>query len=222
MAHGSYLINLGATGALRKLSLTAAADEMARCQRLGVEYYVLHPGAADDEAAGIARIAEGINELLAGQDTGRVKLLLETTAGQGTSIAYKFEQIAAMLEGVEQPRRVGVCMDTCHVFAAGYDVRTPEAYAQMMAEFDRVIGLRRLMAIHLNDSKAALGSRVDRHEHIGKGQIGGRGIANFVNDTALAKVPMILETPKGKDAKGRDYDRLNASAIRRLVRRGGR
>ena len=142
-----------------------------------------------------------------------------STAGSDNCIGHTFEQLAAILASVRRPRRVGVCLDTCHVFAAGYDIRSPRAYRKTMAHFDRVIGLERLWAIHLNDSKRDLGSRVDRHEHIGRGQIGERGFANLVRDGRLAAVPMILETPKGKDGAGRDWDAVNAETLRRLARR---
>jgi deoxyribonuclease-4 len=145
-------------------------------------------------------------------------ILLETTAGMGNSIGHTFEQLAAILARVEPPERVGVCLDTCHVFAAGYDLRTPAAYQQTLADFDRVIGLGRLHAIHVNDSLKGLGCHLDRHEHIGKGKIGRHGFRNLLTDARLASVPMILETPKGRDDKGRDWDTLNAAILRRLAK----
>jgi len=145
-------------------------------------------------------------------------ILLESTAGQGTSIGWRFEQLRGILDRVEAPDRVGVCLDTCHLFAAGYDFRTPDAYAAMMDEMDRVIGLARVRCIHMNDSKRELGSRVDRHEHIGKGKIGKSGFANFINDPRFAGVPMILETPKGTDGRGMDLDKVNLKRLRALIR----
>jgi deoxyribonuclease-4 len=145
-------------------------------------------------------------------------VLLETTAGQGNCIGHQFEQLAAILERVDRPRRYGICLDTCHVFAAGYDIRSPKAYERTMTAFDDAVGLGRLMAIHLNDSLRSLGSRVDRHAHIGRGCIGRRGLANVVNDTRLAEIPMLLETHKGTDSKGRDLDSINADKILSLVR----
>ena len=131
---------------------------------------------------------------------------------------HRFEDLAEMLAGLDRPRRFGVCLDTCHAFAAGYDLRTADACAATLDELDRVVGLNRLLAIHLNDSKRALGSRVDRHEHIGRGEIGRKGFAALVRDPRLADVPMILETPKGKDPRGRDWDKINTGVIRRLGR----
>ncbi|MFB3890680.1 MAG: deoxyribonuclease IV [Phycisphaerae bacterium] len=151
---------------------------------------------------------------------GFPKILVETTAGAGSILAGTFDQIAEILAQLSDKSRVGVCLDTCHIFAAGYDIRTPDAYARTMCEFDRIIGLANLMAIHLNDSVRELGSHVDRHAHIGKGLIGREGFRNFVNDPRLAQVPMILETPKGiRKSDGRDWDAVNGRAIRSLVRR---
>jgi deoxyribonuclease-4 len=163
-----------------------------------------------------------LNEIVAACPHNRPKVLLETTAGQGSSIGHTFEQIAAILALLDRPRRFGVCLDTSHVFAAGYDIRSPEAYRRTMDEFDGVIGQDRLKAIHLNDSVRDIGSHIDRHAHIGRGKIGLTGFRNFVNDGRLAEVPMILETPKGKDASGRDWDQINAETIRGLAGFGER
>jgi len=219
VAHGSYLVNLAGLRDVRRKSIRATRADLARCGRLGIEQLVLHPGSRADADEGIRLIAAGVNDALDAAACRRPKLLLETTAGSGNCIGRTFEQLAAILASVRRPRRVGVCLDTCHVFAAGYDIRSPRAYRETMAHFDRVIGLERLWAIHLNDSKRDLGSRVDRHEHIGRGQIGERGFANFVRDGRLAAVPMILETPKGTDGAGRDWDAVNAETLRRLARR---
>ncbi len=219
VAHGSYLVNLAGRSAVRRKSIAAVRADLQRCGRLGIEYLVLHPGSRADADAGVRLIADGVNEVFDALSCRRPKLLVETTAGAGHCIGHTFEQIAAILSRVRRPRRVGVCLDTCHVFAAGYDLRRPEAYRRTMRHFDRVVGLDRLGAIHLNDSRGELGSRRDRHEHIGRGRIGKGGFRNFVNDRRLAHVPMILETPKGTDDSGRDWDEINAETLRRLARR---
>ena len=220
VAHGSYLINLAGRGEVRDRSIAAMAEELDRAARLGAEYYVLHPGSplSDGRGVGIDRVSAALNEIVAACGRRRVKVLLETTAGAGHQLAGKFEDLAEILSALRRPGRFGVCLDTCHVFAAGYDVRSPEAYARTMDAFDRIVGLERLRAVHLNDSRMGLGSRRDRHEHIGRGRIGRKGFAHFVNDPRLASVPMILETPKGLDERGRDWDRRNARTIRRLAR----
>ena len=218
VAHGSYLVNLAGRAAGRRKSIAATLADLKRCGRLGIECLVLHPGSREDAEEGVRLIADGVNRVLDRLPHRRPKLLLETTAGAGNTIARTFEQIAAILSRIRRRRRVGVCLDTCHVFAAGYDVRSPREYRRTMAHFDRVVGLSQLRAIHLNDSRFGLGSRHDRHEHIGRGRIGLAGLANFVNDQRLAAVPMILETPKGTDNEGRDWDEINAETVRSLVR----
>ncbi|MGB2819482.1 MAG: deoxyribonuclease IV [Phycisphaerae bacterium] len=220
VAHGSYLVNLAGKHAVRRRSITATLADLTACGRLGIEYLVLHPGSRSDADEGIRLIAEALDGIFERLEHRRPKVLLETMAGAGNCIGHTFEQIAAILARVRRPRRLGVCLDTCHAFAAGYDMRTARAYRKTMAHFDRVIGLKRLLAVHLNDSLAPLGSRRDRHEHIGRGHIGKAGFANFVNDRRLTQVPMILETPKGKDSRGRDWDEINAETIRGLRRPG--
>ncbi|KKM81595.1 hypothetical protein LCGC14_1328180 [marine sediment metagenome] len=221
LAHGSYLINLAGAAPLRRKSIRAMSEELARCGRLGVEYYVLHPGSpgAAGREVGIVRVAGALNRIIAGCRHRRVKVLLETTAGAGSLLGSTFEELAEILARLDRPRRFGVCLDTCHVFAAGYDIRTPKAYRDTMARFDRTVGLDRLLAVHVNDSLGPLGSRRDRHEHIGRGRIGRRGFANLMSDARLADLPMILETPKGATDDGRDWDRVNADLLRRLARR---
>ena len=221
VAHGSYLVNLAGRRELRRRSISAVAADLACCGRLGIEYLVIHPGASPDVARGVARIAAALNRVVAACPHRRPKVLLETTAGQGNSLGCTFEQLAAILSRLDRPRRFGVCLDTCHVFAAGYDIRTPRAYRKTVDALDRAIGLVRLYAVHLNDSRGKLGSRLDRHAHVGRGEIGLAGLANVVNDRRLADVPMILETPKGTDDDGRDWDQVNAEAVRSLVRRPG-
>ena len=222
VAHGSYLVNLAGEGEVREKSIAAVAEDLDRCGRLGVELYVLHPGShrGRGREEGIRRIAEALNGIVAACPRRRVKVLLETTAGAGDALGGRFEDLADILARLDRPGRFGVCLDTCHVFAAGYDLRTPAAYERTMEQFDRIVGLPRLLAIHLNDSLKPLGSHRDRHAHIGRGRIGRRGFANLVNDSRLSRVPMILETPKGLDDAGRDWDSVNAETIRRLGARG--
>ncbi|MBI4841606.1 MAG: deoxyribonuclease IV [candidate division NC10 bacterium] len=219
VAHDCYLVNLAAPRrALWKKSMAAFRVELERAERLGIPYLVTHPGshAGAGEADGIRRVAEALNLLHAALPRhGGVQILLETTAGQGTSLGYRFEQLAAILEEVEQADRVGVCLDTCHVFAAGYDIRSAEGYRKTLAEFTACLGLTRLKAIHLNDSKAGLGSRVDRHEHIGVGRLGLEAFRRTLNDPRLRRVPMILETPK--DENFITADRRNLARLRRLL-----
>lgn len=217
VVHDSYLINLASPKLdILEKSLPAFADELQRCDILGIPYLVTHPGAHTGSGvnAGIARFAQSLNEIFAAMPNNPTLTLLETTAGQGTTLGRSFEEIAAIIDQVEDTSRVAVCMDTCHVFAAGYDYRTPELYAAMMDQFDATIGLDRLKVLHLNDSKNPLGSNKDRHDHIGDGEIGLEGFRQFVNDPRLAGLPGILETEK--DDAG-DNDRRNIATLRSLV-----
>jgi deoxyribonuclease-4 len=207
IAHDSYLINLGAPAEdVFQRSVEAFADEILRCSHLGVGYLVTHPGShlGTGEDKGIQRIAEGIDsawsqvEKKAGNPN--VMILLETTAGQGTNIGYKFDQLAGIMELSSIPDRIGVCLDTCHIFAAGYEISSKEGYSRTIQEFDSILSLDKLKAIHLNDSKKGHGSRVDRHDNIGDGSIGLDGFDNLLNDERLEAVPMILETPGGDEA----------------------
>jgi len=220
IVHGSYLINPAASdvNTLDK-SICALMDEYKRCDLLGVDYLVIHPGShmGQGEATGLRKISQAINQVL-DQVTSSVSILLETTSGQGTSLGCTFEQLAAIIEGIEDASRAGVCLDTCHVFAAGYDIRDANAYQNTMKRFDKIIGIKRLHVIHVNDSKTELGSRVDRHEHIGKGRLGRQAFRNFLIDKRLRHIPFILETPKGRSPGGKDYDRLNLISLRRLAR----
>jgi len=219
VAHGSYLVNLAGRALLRRKSVTAVREDLDRCGRLGIEYLVLHPGSREDAARGISLIADGLNRILDTCRHRRPKILLETTAARGRSIGGTFEQLAQILDKLHRPRRFGVCLDTCHVFAAGYDLRTDRAWRRTRDCLDRVIGLDRVLGVHVNDSLRPLGSGVDRHAHIGRGRIGKKGFAAIVNDPRLAEVPLILETPKGKDKTGRDWDEINAATLRKLLRR---
>ena len=202
VAHDSYLINLCAKDKeLLNKSRLAFIDELERCEVLGIPYLNFHPGAhgGQGEEEGLKIIAESINIAHEKTKDFKVGSMLEATAGQGTSLGYKFEHLAKIIEMVDEKDRMSVCIDTAHIFAAGYDIRSPKTYKQVMKEFDSTIGLNKLQCFHINDSKKELGSRVDRHEHIGKGFIGTEGFTNLMNDKKLIRVPKILETPKGKD-----------------------
>ena len=217
VAHGSYLVNLAGLAPIRRKSIRAMIEDLDRCGRLGVEYLVIHPGSRRRAGEGIDLIARALNEIFAACGHRRPKILLETTAGSGNTLGRSFEELAAILARTDRPRRVGVCLDTCHIFAAGYDIRTPAGCEKTLDEFDRIVGLDRLRAIHLNDSRRELASRVDRHAHIGLGEIGLRGFAALVGDPRLDGVPMILETPKGLDDHGRQWDAVNAEIIRNMA-----
>ena len=202
VAHDSYLINLCATNlVLLEKSRVAFIDELTRCEELGVPYLNFHPGShtGRGEDEGLKVIAESINIAHDKTIDFNVSSMLEITAGQGTALGYKFEHIAKIIELVEHKERMSVCIDTAHLFAAGYDFRTRETYYKTMQDFDRIIGLNKLKCFHMNDSKKELGSRVDRHEHIGNGFIGIEGFKHIMNDEKLLSIPKILETPKGKD-----------------------
>jgi deoxyribonuclease-4 len=218
IAHDSYLINLCAVNPeLRKKSLDAFIVELQRCEALGIRFLNFHPGAhtGQGEADGLRRIVEALDEAHARTPGYSVMSVLETTAGQGTTLGYRFEQLRMIIDNVDQSQRMAVCIDTCHIFAAGYDIRTPRMYEETMRQFDSIIGFQKLAAIHMNDSKKNLGSHVDRHEHIGMGAIGKNGFRSIMNDERLMKTPKILETPKGEDLK---EDRLNLMRLKRLVR----
>ena len=217
IAHDSYLINLCAADRLiLRKSREAFIDELRRCEALGIPYLNFHPGAhmGAGEAAGLRLMIESLNHSHDRTDGARVLSVVETTAGQGTVLGHRFEQLAAIIDGVEDRERVGVCIDTCHIFAAGYDISKRDGYEGTLRAFDQIVGLKKLVAIHMNDSKAPLGSHIDRHEHIGKGKIGREGFRYIMKDDRLLKVPKILETPKGEDLK---EDRMNLALLRRLA-----
>jgi deoxyribonuclease-4 len=219
VAHDSYLINLASPDpALHRKSLEAFVDEMKRAETLGLRYLVTHPGAhmGDGEVDGLARVATAIDKVHRRCDGFKVQILLETTAGQGTSLGHRFEHLRDIISQVAEPDRLGVCLDTCHVFAAGYALATEREYRATMREFDRVIGLKRLKAFHLNDSLKPSGSRVDRHAHIGRGHLGLEPFRWLVNDRRFRNKPMVLETAKEKGAN-KDMDTVNLSALRGLV-----
>ena len=220
VAHASYLLNLASPQAdMRDKSARAMVDELSRCEALGVDALIFHPGAymSATEKAGIRNIVKSLDKVTQACAGFRTMILLETTAGQGTAIGYRFEQLAAILDAAREPDRLGICLDTCHLFAAGYDFRKEEGYDKMMDEMEAAFGVAKVRCIHVNDSKRECGSRVDRHEHIGKGKIGQAGFAHFVNDARFADTPMILETEKGKDGRGADLDAVNLKRLRSLI-----
>jgi deoxyribonuclease IV len=225
VSHASYLINLASTNrALRSQSIDAMGDELDRAEALGLLGVVLHPGCYTEgsEADGLELIASALLDLLRERRRGKTMILLEHTAGQGTALGATFEQLASIVGKMNDHRRVGVCLDTCHLLASGYDIATPEGYANTFKQFGRLIGFDRLQAFHLNDSKKPLGSRVDRHEHIGRGCIGLEAFRRLVNDRRFRGLPMLLETPKAEGkAKGAiavdPLDEANLNALRGLI-----
>ena len=204
VAHDSYLVNLGATdAALRKKSIAGVIDELERCEQLGVPFLIAHPGAhvGAGEDAGIRNIAQAIDEVHTACPGYRVKIALEITAGQGSNLGYKLEQMGQIIDAVKDNGRLRLCFDTEHAFAAGYDLRSEEGYERTFAELDQYIGLELLAAFHINDSMKPLNSRVDRHEHIGKGHIGLEPFRRLVNDPRFVNIPMCLETEPGENNK---------------------
>ncbi|MGE5354465.1 MAG: deoxyribonuclease IV [Acidobacteriota bacterium] len=221
VAHDSYLINLASSNEdLLKKSVDAFIDELKRCETLGIPYLNFHPGAHTGRGVedGIKTIIESLNIAHERTKNFTVKSMLELTAGQGTTLGSRFEEIRKIIDGVEDKSRMSVCIDTAHIFAAGYDLRSEEAYEKTMNEFDAIIGLDLLNCIHMNDSKKELGSRVDRHAHIGEGFIGLEGFSNIMNDKRLENVPKILETPK--DSKEQLEDLKNIATLLSLYNDG--
>lgn len=215
-AHGSYLINLAsANEELAHKSVTALSEELERCHLLEIPWLIIHPGShgGDGREQGIARVIKHL-DLALGHSESLVQILLETTAGQGTGLGSSFGELAAMIAGSRYPERLGVCIDTCHIFAAGYDIRSKEAYRATMDDCEQRLGRDPIKFFHLNDSQKDLGSRVDRHQHIGQGHIGLEGFRNLLNDPHFRRHPMTLETPKGKDLQ---EDRDNLAVLRGLL-----
>lgn len=219
LAHASYLINLASPDDnLWYRSIDAFAEELERCRLLDIPYLVLHPGAHTGSGmeAGLRRVADALDQLFARGAGGNVTVLLETTAGQGTCLGGSFEELAEMIALLRDPERAAVCVDTCHIFAAGYDFSSPEGYAATFDRLIEVLGRGRIAAFHLNDSKGAAGSHLDRHEAIGDGRIGVEGFRHLVNDPRFCGLPMILETPKGDDGA---EDIRNLATLRGLCTR---
>jgi deoxyribonuclease-4 len=225
VSHASYLINLASTDTnLRQQSRVAMADEIDRAEMLGLLGVVLHPGCytSGSASAGIRLIADNLRALLDERGSGRTMVLLEHTAGQGTAVGARFEELAEIIALMEGNPRVGVCLDTCHLLASGYDIASETGYQQTFEQFGRIVGFDRLKVFHVNDSKKPLGSRVDRHEHIGKGCLGHETFRRLVNDRRFATIPMLLETPKAEGkAKGPivvdPLDEANLETLRGLV-----
>jgi deoxyribonuclease-4 len=219
VAHSSYLINLCAKNRpTLKKSREAFRDELWRCEKLGIPYLVFHPGAhvGQGEEEGIKLVAESLNILHDETPGYHAKSVLEVTAGQGTTLGYRFEHLRKIIDLVEIRQRLRVCVDTCHLFAAGYDIKSERGYERTFQEFDAIIGLKRLVVFHVNDSKRELGSHVDRHEHIGKGRIGNTGFRLLMNDPRFVSIPKILETPKAEDMH---EDVMNMRKLRGFIRR---
>lgn len=219
-AHDSYLINLATPDdALYRKSIDAFTEEVERAEVLRLSYLVMHPGAhmGTSEEAGIARAVTALDEVHKRCAGYRVKILLENTAGQGTALGHRFEHLAAIRERVREASRLGVCLDTCHAFAAGYPLDASGGYDSTFQEFDSIIGLRHLLLFHLNDSKRPLGSRVDRHEGLGRGEIGLESFRRLVNDARFRDHPMIIETPK-EDDSGKEMDPVNLRILRKLLK----
>jgi len=227
VAHASYLVNIAsADAALRAQSLASLGEEIDRAERLGLLGLVMHPGSGT-EHEGLQRIAEGLTALLAARPDGRTLILLEHTAGQGTNLGHRFEHLAAIVRGMPDASRVGVCLDTCHLIASGYDIVTDAGAEETWRQFEILVGFDRLKMVHLNDSKKPCGSRIDRHEHIGKGCLGLSPFARLLNDPRFASLPMVIETEKATLSARRSsplvdpYDARNLRTLRGLLNGGG-
>jgi deoxyribonuclease-4 len=225
LAHDSHLTNLASPKAdVLAQSYDAFLEQIYRASRLKIPYLVTHPGSylsaglpapqsrQAGEEAGLRLLSENLNKLLNQTVETDVMIVLETTAGQGTNLGYRFEQIKQVTDSIEQKHRVGVCVDTCHIFAAGYDIRTAKSYQTTFNKFDRIIGIENLKALHLNDSKFGFKSRIDRHEHIGRGKIGLEAFNLLINDERFKKIPMIIETPQGEG-----MDQINLETLKGLI-----
>lgn len=217
ISHDIYLINLAAPpGETRDKSLAAFRDELETCTRLGIAKVVMHPGShlTDSPQTGLGRVVAAFDQLFEEVPQFEGRVLIETTAGQGSNLGRTFEELAEIIGGSRFPDKFGVCFDTCHTFAAGYDTATEEGYRDTMEQFDRLIGLERLQCFHFNDSKKGLGSRVDRHEHIGQGALGLNPFRFILNDSRFTNIPKILETPKGDH---NEMDLINLELLRGLI-----
>ena len=228
VAHNSYLINIAAADpALRRQSVESLREELDRADLLGLDALVMHPGSftSGTEEHGLELIAEGLRGLLRDRSPGGAAILLEHTAGQGTNLGHRFEHLAAIIGRLDGSPRVGVCLDTCHLLTSGYDITTKAGYRRTFLEFDRIVGIDRIRLFHLNDSKKPCGSRVDRHEHIGKGCLGLEPFRMLLNDARFATLPMLLETPKLETPESRrrsdvdPWDARNLRTLRRLLRK---
>jgi deoxyribonuclease-4 len=219
VAHNCYLVNLASTdAATHERSLAAATDELRRAEALAVPYLVMHPGAhlGAGVKTGLRKVAKGLDEALRASGARNVRVLLETTAGQGTALGSRFEELAELISLSSFADRIGICYDTCHTFVAGYDIRARTAYRSTFRQLDRAVGLGKLRCFHLNDAKQGFGSHRDRHQHIGRGEIGLNGFGYLLNDKRFAQIPMILETPKGTYRR-RPWDKINLATLRGLT-----
>lgn len=222
VGHAAYLVNLASPDPiLWRKSLEALDDEYRRADKLGLEALIVHPGASrdGDTEAALPRVAKALTEVFQRHPKIRTMILLETTAGQGTQLGCKFDELATILDLADGERRLGVCWDTCHMLAADYPINTPDGWDKTVRWFDRLVGLERLHAIHLNDSKKPRGSAVDRHEHIGQGYVGRETFRHILLDPRVNHLPMYLETPKGKSPHGEDWDVVNLRLLRTLTER---
>ena len=216
-AHNNYLINLASPDPkLLKKSFLSMLEELQRAEQLELPFLVIHPGShmGSGEKIGLRKIGQQLNRLFAETEESHVRILLETTAGQGTNLGYRFEHLAEIIAVIKYPHRIGICFDTCHSFAAGYNLRTYQAYEKTFERFDHLIGLPHIRAFHLNDSKNELGSRKDRHEHIGQGFLGIEAFRLLLHDKRFMNVPMILETPKGEKM---EEDKRNLEILYSLI-----
>lgn len=218
VAHAAYLINLGSkSDETVQKSIKSLSLELQRCEDLLIPYLVLHPGTArfESETTSLQFVAEQIDTAIKTSETKNVLLLLETMAGQGNTIGYTFQQLATIIKHSEQKDRIGICFDTCHAFVAGYDFHNESLYKSMWQDFEKTIGLNKLKMFHMNDSKKELGSRVDRHEEIGKGTIPVNSFALILKDERFQNIPKIIETPEGSNKI--EYDKKNIEALRKLA-----
>lgn len=209
MIHGSYLLNMASSDeVLRAKVRDGIKEEIRRADLLGIDYLVIHPGSGGDDNTerALQNVGNMINDCF--ESPGKAIILLETGAGQGHTVGHTFEQLASMIDITEQKDRVAVCFDTCHVFAAGYDIKSPEGYNETMDQYSNILGLESLKGFHLNDSKKEKGSRLDRHEQLGEGKLGIDGIANFINDRRFRDTPFVMETPKGEEGYADDIRAL--------------
>lgn len=219
ISHASYLINLASPqDELRAKSIDALVVELERANQLGIDWVVFHPGSftTSSEEEGLAAIIDSLNQIHRRTESLNAHLLLENTAGQGSNLGWQFEQLGTLIRGVEAPERLGVCIDTCHAFSAGYPLAPQEAYEQTVKKMGKAFGLKRIKAFHLNDSKKPFGERKDRHEHIGEGEMGLEPFRALLNDRRFAKIPMYLETEKG-ERDGEDLDVINLRTLRGLI-----
>jgi len=217
IAHSSYLINLASSNKrIRNLSIMSFIKELKMAKELKIQYFIFHPGYHKGAGLkkGIKLIVKALNQIIS-KDNSRIIILLETTSGQGSSIGYRFEQLAEIINLVNKKKRIGVCFDTCHVFSAGYEIRNRKDYKKTFEEFEKIIGIKRLKVFHLNDSKGDLGSIIDRHQHIGKGYLGLKPFRFILNDKRFQNIPMIIETPKDGDYK---KDIENLTILRSLIK----